>query len=148
MPVHIYCKTCDREFTPTGEKLMEMIRTALASKTDTLVLHCEACARCESTAPSLKPAESKTPRVRLMRCPEAGCPGWVVQFEDSQGKHFDCGECGAGWESQLQLDRAIDRILERFDHRLCCYRMVDGSWAAAPPEQESPKLDARIASEA
>src|SRR6185369_8389139 len=80
MPVHIYCKSCDREFAPTAEKLMDMIRSALASKTETLVLHCEACARCESevAARRLKQAQNV---VRLMRCPEAGCPGSVCRLE-------------------------------------------------------------------
>ena len=146
MPVHIYCKTCDRQFTPTAEKLMEMIREALASKTHTLVLHCDACARCESEVAGhrLKQARSV---LRMMRCPEAGCPGWVCRLEESDGTTFQCGECGESWGTQRALDSAIDRILERYDHRLCCYRMVDEHWAAAPAGQEPPDLDERIENE-
>src|SRR5882724_6699151 len=144
MPVNAYCKTCDREFTPTTEKLMEMIREALGSKEKTLVLHCDACARCESEVAARLPAEAKRPSVRLMRCPEAGCSGWVARYEDTQGTHYQCWECGAGWGSLRELDCAIDDILDRYDHRLCCYRMVDGHWTAAPPEQESRDLVSRI----
>ena len=127
---------------------MEMIREALGSKELTVVLDCDACARCESEAAAHKPAKSGAPAVTLMRCPEAGCPGWVSRYEDSQGIHYQCYECGAGWESLKGLDRAIDHILERHDHRLCCYRMVDGHWVAAPKEQEPRDLDTRIESEA
>ena len=125
---------------------MELIRSALASKTETLVLHCEACARCESevAARRLKQAQKV---VRMMRCPEAGCPGWVCRLEGADGICFQCGECGASWDTQKSLDRSIDRILERYDHRLCCYRMVDEHWTAAPEKQESPDLDERIEGE-
>ena len=143
MPVHIYCKTCDREFTPTTEKLMELIRSALVSKTETLVLNCEACARCESENAARRMKQARR-IVRMMRCPEAGCPGWVCRLEESDGTHFQCGECGEDWTTQQSLDGAIDRILERYDHRLSCYRMVDNHWAAAPPQQESPGLDGQI----
>jgi len=125
---------------------MEMIREALASKTKKLILDCEACARCEGEAAAKTP-ESKKPAVRMMRCPEAGCWGWVGRFEEAEGTYFMCGVCGGNWGTVEQLDQAIDRILERFDHRLCCYRMVDNHWIAAPEEQEVPKLEELIGSE-
>lgn len=34
-----------------------------------------------------------------------------------------------------------------YDHRLCCYRIVDEHWTAAPEKQGSPDLDERIESE-
>ena len=125
---------------------MEMIREALASKTKMLILDCEACARCGGEA-AAKAQETARKVVRMMRCPEAGCWGWVGKFEEVEGTYFMCGECGAAWDTAKELDRAIDRILEKHDHRLCCYRMVDDHWVAAPEEQEIPNFEKLIGSE-
>ena len=148
MPVYLHCDTCERDYEPDIEQLVAMIRRAASSRRTKLVIHWELCTRCEKSLTRSSSPNPKDVGDPIMRCPEAGCPGYVCPWNEGGHTDYTCGECGSTWETRKALDRAVDSILERYDHRAHCYEMQNGNWFGVKSSKEPRNIEDRISDEA
>lgn len=54
-------------------------------------------------------------------CPKSHCGGWVIYIDDGDENFFGCGECGNVWFDKADLDKEIERIIQRSPHRKTFY---------------------------
>ncbi len=69
-----------------------------------------------------------------LRCPEAGCTGWVSEVEDEG--FWGCGECGMTWDEREELDDAIQEAIETYPYRKKVYRKTKNGWQPVAIDDE------------
>src|SRR5690349_11914049 len=119
MHLLIHCEKCGQDFTPSEEEIHFIARAALKGMT-AIVIHCTNCPGAVTYNPSerrvadppRKPDGKRRGKLRdlQLRCPTSGCSGWVFLADEAALSPFYlCGECGQSWDSDNELDAAIEQ---------------------------------------
>ena len=139
----VTCELCHKVFEPNAGQAA-LIDRSKAKDMEQVMIECPHC-----WSHTMVRFKTTAPEEPHLRCPVAGCAGFVVHLKDPDtgSSHWACGECGSGWTQLSSLQREIDCIIKVYPYRSACYSRNGDQWLAAPSDQAPDDYDELVEQE-